>query len=297
MNIVVDYNVVLAPEYREALYPLIPKGLEPLHLDPMDGLKGTPNAKEGFLLITALPTDILNYHGKLFETYKDAPQWFVILVNESDYGIMQLNEARMKYGLNNFKAYFAPDLDRFADIVGQIASEKMRVSGKALICSKHKNSDLETLGQFLFGDHKARYDTQSLTEEVETDASMLLLCGERKNDFQNLKIPEGMEPYYIVLKPEMHVQQYLKPDGLILFLASEYGMTTERVARRLFFISLQYEILKKERSVEAGMKDREILVWDSFGLPLARKDYTSKTVSAFLEKNYTDGERLKKLFA
>ena len=297
MNIIFDYNVSLTMEYRSALSPLLPQGLAPMILDPMTGLKGTPNRKEGFVFVTCLPTDILNYHGNFFETYRDAPQWFVILLNKSDYGMLQLNDVRIQYGLNHFNTYFAPDLDYLVKAVGQILSEKTKVSGKVLICSKHKNADLEKLGGFLFGEDKSKYDTQVLTEEAETDASILFLCGERQNDFQNLKKPDGMDPYFVVLKPEMHMQQYLNPDNLIRFLASEYNMTAERVTKRLFFLSLQYEVLREELSIEESIKESEILVWDAFGLPLARKDRTAENVKDFLKRNYTDGKHLKELFA
>lgn len=43
MNIVFDYNVDLISEYRSALSPILPKGLAPLLLDPIAGLRGTPD--------------------------------------------------------------------------------------------------------------------------------------------------------------------------------------------------------------------------------------------------------------
>ena len=297
MNIVFDYNVDLTSEYRSALSPILPKGLAPLLLDPIAGLRGTPDRKEGFVFVTSLPSDILNYHEKFFEKYKDAPQWFVILIHKSDQGIMRLNEAGTRYGLYNFKSYFVSDLDHFVKAVDQIASEKKKVPGKILICAKHKNTDLEKLGRFLFGEDTSRFDVQILAEALETDASILFLCGERQNDFRNLKILEGMEPYFIVLKPEMHIQQYLRPDDLICFLASQFCMTAERVMKRIFFVSLQYEMMKQKISVRDAIQDQELFIWDSFGLPLPRKDYTTKAANDFLKKYYTDGSRLKVLFA
>lgn len=283
MNIVFDYNVDLISEYRSALSPILPKGLAPLLLDPIAGLRGTPDRKEGFVFVTSLPSDILNYHEKFFKEYKDVPQWFVILIHKSDQGIMRLNEVRTQYGLHNFKSYFVSDLDHFVIAVDQIASEKKKVLGKILICSKHKNPDMEKLGRFLFGEDTLRFDTQILTEVLETDASILFLCGERKNDFRNLKILDGMEPFFIILKPEMHIQQYLRPDDLICFLASEFCMTVERVMKRIFFVSLQYEMMKEEISARDDIQNHELFIWDSFGLPLARKDYTTKAANDFLK--------------
>ena len=91
MNVVFDDGLRLDDEYREALAPLLPIGNAPLRLNASTSrTDGTPSSDEGFVFLTNLPVDVLKYHSFFFESHKDAPQWFFVLLNKSDHGITDL---------------------------------------------------------------------------------------------------------------------------------------------------------------------------------------------------------------
>lgn len=296
MNIVLDNGFRLDDTARKALAPLLPMGNAPLRLDASTGkLDGTPRADEGFVFLTPLPTDVLGYHSTFFTNYKDAPQWFFVLLNKGDHGITLLRNAARKHGLKSPVLFHAGNSQTFEAAVSEIISATKITKGKVLLFSKHARTWTADLARLLFDDdHK--YERMDSVNMTDTDAETLLLCGEKISDFQVPKLPGNMEPYF-VFQYKGDLQQYRNPNTLISELAAYHHMTTERVKARLYFVDMESEkwlANTNKTTGEDAVKDG-ILIWDDFGLPVSRVAYTEANIKEIAWKSHDNMKRLMKI--
>lgn len=294
MNIVFDDGLRLDDEYREALAPLLPIGNAPLRLDLLTAkTDGTPSSDEGFVFITHLPSDVLKHHSLFFESYKDAPQWFFVLINKSDHGITLLRNAARKYDLKNPILFHVGNLGAFESAVNAIVNAKQITKGKALLFSKHKRAWTTDLARILFDDD-SKYEIMDSVNIADTDSETLLLCGEKITDFKGLELPSNMEPYF-VFKFKGELQHYINPSTLVSELAEYHHMTTERVESRLYFIDIESELWRADTSKTTGddaVADG-ILIWDCFGLPVSRTEYTEANIKTVADRCHENMERLR----
>lgn len=297
MNIVFDDGLILDEEYLAALAPLLPAGNAPLRLDSSTGkTDGTPGSDEGFVFITRLQYDVLGYHSSFFENHKDAPRWFFVLFNETtDHGITVLRNAARKHNLKNPVLFYASNIGTFKSAIKDIVNTKQITKGKVLLFSKHKRTWTNDLARILFDDD-SKYEIMDSENTADTDSETLLLCGEKITDFKELELPDNMEPYFVFnIKGEL--QHYINPGALISELAEYHRMTTERVESRLYFIDIESEIWLADTNKTTGedaVADG-ILIWDSFGLPASRAEYTEANIKTVADRNHKNMERLKKI--
>lgn len=296
MNIVFDDGLRLDDEYREALASLLPIGNAPLKLNSATAkTDGTPVADEGFVFLTSLPVDVLKYHSLFFESYKDAPQWFFVLLSKSDHGITDLRNAARKHNLKNPTLFHAGNIGAFEAAVNKIASAKHITKGKALLLSKHKKSWTADLARILFDD-ESKYEIMDSVNITDTDSETLLLCGEKVTDFKGLTLPSNMEPYF-VFKFKEELQYFISPAALISDLAEYHHMTTERVESRLFFVDIESErwLADTSKSLGDDAVNDGILIWDRFGLPVSRIEYTEDKIEEVAQRSHESIERLKEI--
>ena len=296
MNIVFDDGLRLDDEYREALTPLLPIGNAPLRLNPSTSkTDGTPCYDEGFVFLTHLPIDVLKYHSLFFESHKDAPQWFFMLLSKNDHGITDLKNAARKYNLKNFTLFHTGNIGAFEVAVNKIANAKHIAKGRALLLSKHKRVWTSDLARILFDD-EGKYEIMDSVNISDTNSETLLLCGEKITDFKGLVLPSNMEPYFI-LKFKGELQHYINPSTLISELAEYHHMTAERVKSRLYFVDIESEIWLADTSKIIGddAVNDGILIWDCFGLPVSRTEYTQANIEMVASRNHEDIERLRKI--
>lgn len=282
MNIVFDEGLQLEEPFRKALVPLLPAGNSPLKLHSSTSrTDGTPRPEHGFVFLTHLPVDVLKYHAEFFERHKDAPQWFFVLLSRSDHGLMELKNAARKYDLKNCTLYHAGDADAFAAAVQQIAAAGRITKGKAVFLSKHRRAWVSDLAELLFAGNAERYEIMDPVNRSDTDAEFLLLCGEKLRDFRGMALEENREPLFLFRLRES-LQHYIQSDCLIEELASVYRMTPERVRGRLFFVDGESErwLSRSRRTAGAEAVSDGIILWDRFGLPLSRSEYTEPRIEA-----------------
>lgn len=293
MNIVFDDGLRLDDDYREALAPLLPVGNAPLRLDSSTAkTDGTPSSDEGFVFITHLPVDVLKYHSLFFENHKDAPQWFFVLLNKNDHGITDLRNAARKHDLKNPVLFHARNIGAFESAVNDIVNAKQITKGKVLLFSKHKRTWTNDLARILFDDD-SKYEIMDSVNTADTDSETLLLCGEKITDFKGLELPSNMEPYF-VFKFKGELQHYINSSTLISELAEYHHMTTERVESRLYFIDIESEIWLADTNKTTGddaVADG-ILIWDCFGLPVSRAEYTEANIKTVAYRSHKNMERL-----
>lgn len=296
MNIVFDDGLKLDDEYREALASLLPIGNAPLRLNSsIAKTDGTPNSDEGFVFLTNLPVDVLKYHSLFFESHKDAPQWLFVLLSKNDHGITDLKNAARKHNLKNAALFYAGNIEALKAAVNEIANAKHIAKGKALLLSKHKRVWTFDLARILFDD-ESKYEIMDSVNISDTNSETLLLCGEKITDFKELVLPSNMEPYFI-FKFKDELQQYINPSILISELAEYHHMTTERVESRLYFVDIESEIWLTDISKTAGddAVTDGILIWDRFGLPVSRTEYTQVNIEMVANRNHENIERLRKI--
>ena len=296
MNIVFDDNLELNDEYREALASLLPIGNAPLRLNSSTAkTDGTPHSDEGFVFLTHLPVDVLKYHSLFFDSYKDAPQWFFVLISKNDHGISDLRNAARKHNLKNPVLFHAGNIKAFETAVKEIANAKHISKGKALLLSKHKRTWTANLARILFDD-KSKYEIMDSANISETDSETLLLCGEKIIDFKGLSLPSNMEPYFI-FRFKGELQNYINPTTLIAELAEYHHMTTERVESRLYFVDIEGEMWLTNTSKAVGddAVSAGILIWDRFGLPVSRNEYTETNIEKFASRSHENIKRLRKI--
>ena len=296
MNIVFDDKLNLDDEYRKTLAPLLPIENAPLRLNSLTArTDGTPRSDEGFVFLTDLSVDVLKYHSQFFESHKDAPQWFFILLNKSDHGITDLRKAARKYNLKNPVLFHARNIEAFESAVNSIVSTKQITKGKALLLSKHKRTWTTDLARILFDDD-SKYEIMDSVNVADTDSETLLLCGEKITDFKEFELPGNMEPYF-VFKFKGELQHYINPSTLISELAEYHHMTTERVESRLYFIDIESEIWLADTNKTTGddaVADG-ILIWDRFGLPVSRTEYTEANIKTVAYRCHQNMEKLNQI--
>lgn len=297
MNVVFDQGLSLNDDYREAFAAILPVDNAPLKLDSStEKIDGTPIAEEGFVFLTKLEPDVLKYHCTFFERYKDSPQWFFVLLNRNDHGIVDLKNAARKCNLKNTSFFHAPNIEKFISAVDSIKNTKQIIKGKTLLFSKCKKNWTNGLARILF-DNQRKYEIMDSLNVTDSDSDTLLLCGEEISDFTGFELPGNMEPYFIFrIKGEL--QHYINPRTLISRLSEHYHMTTERVEHRLYFIDIEFEHWLNDVSRTTGddAVANGILIWDSFGLPNSRSEYTDVNIEKKAKRCHENIERLKKVF-
>lgn len=296
MNIVFDDGLNLDDEYREILAPLLPVGNAPLRLNSSTAeTDGTTRSAEGIVFLTHLPVDVLKYHSQFFESHKDAPQWFFVLLNKSDHGITDLKNAARKYNLKNYVQFHAGNIETFKSAVNSIVNTKKITKGKALLLSKHKRTWTTDLARILFDDD-SKYEIMDSVNAGDTDSEILLLCGEKITDFKGFELPANMEPYFI-FKFKDELQLYIDPRILISELSEYHHMTAERVESRLYFVDIESEhwLADTSKTTKNDAVADGILIWDRFGLPVSRNEYTEANISEVAHSCHKNIEELKQI--
>lgn len=297
MNIVFDEGLCLEDRCREMLAPLLPAENAPLRLSASTSkTDGTPRDNEGMVFLTNLPVDVLKYHSDFFQRYKSAPQWFFILLNRSDHGLSDLKNAARKIGLKNCTMLHAGSAEAFEKAVKEVAGAKHITRGKALFLTKHSRGWPSELARLLYGEDDHKYDIMDSSDLSETDAETLLLCGETMSDFKGVTLPGGMEPYF-VFRFKDEIFHYIVSNGLVEELAGQYHMTTERARSRLYFVDLESEWWLTGDSKPTGEDavNDGILLWDRFGLPVSRREYSERNIAAMAQRAHKSLEEIKQI--
>lgn len=296
MNIVFDAGLKLDREYREALDVLIPADNATLTLDSMTAkTDGTPNIDEGFVFVTDLPVDVMKYHIDFFAKYKNAPQWFFVLVNKSNSGLADIANAARRCDLKNYTKLHAGDLEEFKKAIEKIQASIIVSNGKVLLLSKHERAWPEQFARLICEDSE-KYEIMNSANMHESDSEYMILCGENMKDFMDMQFPCNAEPYF-VFNIKSDIQFFIEHDELISEIAKCYHMTSERVLERMFFVDIENEEWLLSPNPRAGdyAAHDGVLIWDKFGLPVSRDEYTEPNIRKAAEKSRDDIEKIRNL--
>lgn len=297
MNIVLDGNVRLDAGCKERLKKLLQKGREPAVLDEYTGkLNGMFNESEITVFITCIPVDVMKYHGDFFRKHTAVPQWIFVVYGSNSHGVSLLKKAEISYNLNSCRYYYAPAVPQLLSTIDEIAEDNMCFSGKTMIFLKHRKEEggaAAQLAAYLFGDDSEKYEIAYERIDPKSGAGALLICGEEERDFKKIEVPETMKPIFVILHPEKHLQQYLHPEKLYELLAASFDMTSERVKTRTYFVSAAAQEWQLKRNIGSKAAEDGLILWDRFGLPVSRKNYSAESIEGFLSQGYFDGKKLR----
>lgn len=250
------------------------------------------------LLITTMPSGWLNYHQVFFDRFRHSvTQWIVLLLNENPYvrshleTFMRVEGSRLHIFATN------PENPDFPHIEQQIRKFCRIRQKKVLLYSRRPNCGKETLKTLLQA-YLPGWEFE-ITDQVpavqaisNSNAAHVLIAGKDLKDFE-VSVPSEVQPLYVLTMPDKNVQQYLDraslPRKLCLTVSRYQSLTETQAADRLFFVSPLYELWHNEK-IDPRLDER-FLMWDAFGLPETRVQYTKENISAFLSQ-FEEGKHL-----
>ncbi len=238
--------------------------------------------------VTSMPAGLLKYHDDFFEYHKNkAGKWIVILVNDDKVTFNQLKIGFSSVGTSVdilLWSYVKDD----KEIFNRIKSSMKINNQKVLIYSIRPCCGKKTLAQVLsssLNEWEFQVAEENSTEDYisQTDARYIIIVGRTMEDF-NVHIPEGRSPIYVFTMPDENIQAYLKkdelPQVLVKYVPEHLEWTPAQAQKYFFFISPLYE-LWRINNVDPTL-DNNFVMWDEYGLPMMRSEYTCSNVRKFL---------------
>lgn len=248
------------------------------------------------LFITTMPAGCLGYHRKFFDAHRSGiPLWAVLLLNGDPVAFNQADAFFYSDGIRRQLFAVAGDMDwaALSGAVKKLTSIRPRM---ALLYSVRPHCGKRSLIRLLSEDlpdwefETAEEDSRGIPD---TSAGQLLIVGQNLTDLCAVRLPAGVEPFYVLTMPDMHVQAYLHaaqlPGRLLEYDGPPAHWTEAAAKRRLFYISPLYE--SWYRTNTNPVYDERFVMWDRFGLPYTESGYTEKAVRVFLSQ-FRQGEQL-----
>ena len=266
------------------------------------------NGKENFapindsinsiLWITSMPTGWLKYHQQFFFKYnKKIPLWIILLINGDSIVYNQLKNS-IRSGIRT-KIVRVTENSNWAQIIEDIKNIKQIIPNKLLLYSIKSECGKTTLRNLLL-DYLPNWTIETMEASpmingiAASDAAQIVIVGKFLKDFA-IDIPEGISPFYVLTMPDTNVQLYLKRNELPLrlfdIIPKSLEWTTKKIASRFFYISPLYEQWRRAGTVPQF--DSRFIMWDTFGLPFPRQDYTTDKIISFLSQ-FNQSEALTK---
>lgn len=254
--------------------------------DPLSGAKG-----DCVIFITTMPNGCLGYQKNFFDTHRhNIPLWGVLLLNEDESVHSQLNVFFRSNGLRRriFKITSDTDYNALADELTVLASIHPRL---VAIYSARPNcgrrSLMRLLSEYLPDWEFKPADKYSAQNSFSaTNAGQIIFVGQTLEDISQFCSLENKSLFYVLTMPDMNVQGYLNQAHLPELMLEYGGMpeswTEALVKQHLFYISPLYENWY-HTNTNPKLDDRFVM-WDRFGLPCLKKDYTDEHVRDFLSQ-------------
>ena len=243
------------------------------------------------VFITDLPSGILDYHASFFNLNKSSVKsWTVILLNKNK---VTQKQAKLCFSSSGVRVNILTDTDTPEDI--QIIRETIAAAGRVqsktvLIYSVRPDAEKELLKELLeaqLPDRTFETATETPGEDIlaKTSAAQVIVTGRTMEDF-NVPLPSGISPLYVMTGIHENVQAYLKrevlAENLFRYVPDKLSLTPESGKKLFFCTSAQYELWNA--TATDPRLDSRFVMWDGFGLPLPRKEYTSENCLRFLSR-------------
>ncbi len=246
---------------------------------------------DSVVFITDLPTGILDYHAKFFSLNKSSVKsWTVILLNKNK---VTQKQAKLCFSAPGVRVNLLTDTDTPGDIqsIRESIAEADRVQSKTvLIYSVRPDVEKELLKELLEA-RLPNYNFQTATETPgedllsKTSAAHVIVTGRTMEDF-NVPLPSGISPLYVMTGIQENVQACLKRDmlaeNLFRYVPDKLSLTSESAKKLFFCTSALYELWNA--TATDPRLDSRFVMWDEFGLPLPRKEYTTENCLRFLSR-------------
>ena len=242
---------------------------------------------ECVIYIAVMSHGCLGYQKKFFERHRDIPLWCVLLLNQDETTRNILDECFRSDGLRRQIITITPqtDWEALSLKLSKLVNTDPRM---ALIHSLKPGCGKKTLAKLLSIDLPDwRFITSDGSSTIhQTNAGKLIIAGESLSDLQAVNIPEDIEPFYVLTKPDCSVQDYLARNELhnkIMEMGITPSVWTESSAKQhCFYVSPLYEGWRRSGTVP--LHDERFIMWDRFGLPCKSDEYTDENIQAFISQ-------------
>ncbi len=257
--------------------------------DKHDPLYGTKD--DCVVFITTMPNGCLGYQKKFFDAYRHKiPLWGVLLLNDDEVIHNHLNESFRSSGLRRRIFRITPETDYnvLADSLTSLAAVHPRL---AAVYSARLDCGRKTLIRLLSEylpdwEFQPAGNTSSHNSLLAAKAGQVIIIGQTLQDIFAVQLSGNIEPFYVLTMPDMNVQAYLKQASLSELML-EHGGTPEAwtlsmIKQHLFYVSPLYESWYRTKTNPKF--DSRFVMWDRFGLPCPKNEYTDKNIFSFLSQ-------------
>ena len=260
------------------------------------------------VLITSLETDWMGYHKKLVESYKEKIGSWIVIVT----GINHAAIAHMKWyfdGENVSSQCFDLNEEDPVSLAEKLQAIKPPRKNSILLYSVNPSCGKKTMKEMLekyylpdWTIEIAEEDSDNLVEDVllQSDAEVKVVVSDKFEMLHYRKLDTFIHPFFVLTMPDQKVALYLQTrhgngrecmwaNKDLEILAKQVGMTAKGVEKRLFYLSPLYETWRISET--NPINDVRFVMWDDFGLPIPRNEYSDTLVHDFLSQ-FTQTEKL-----
>lgn len=243
------------------------------------------------LFLTTMPAGCLGYQRTFFDAHRHSiPLWGVLLLNDSAVVYNHLDAFFGSNGLRRrvFRVTADTDFETLSKELTKLTSIHPR---RVLLYSVRPHCGKRSLAQLLSEDLPT-WEFRTMEENPphsglpSTDAGQILIMGQTLSELCAVRLPAGVEPFYVLTMPDMYVQAYLNreqlPGRLLEHDGPPVSWTEANAQRHLFYVSPLYE--SWYRTNTNPVLDERFVMWDRFGLPCPRRDYTEEKIQEFLSQ-------------
>ena len=261
------------------------------------------------VLITSLSAGWLKYHSEFVARHRDqTSSWIVVLVQdrEEDHqntGVLS-SQIKSAFGDMHLRLFvYRPKTDDAKTLAQEILAVPDKRGQKALLYSIRPSSGKRTLAKLL-QIYLPKWQFEAAQEDLprkvlaESDAAVTVIVAKEFQELYNSERPESVHPFFVLSMPDENVQLFLQRDHFLQNrelrremekLAQWAGITVEAAEKRLFFISPLFELWRVNNVTPK--EDVRFVMWDAFGLPIPRGEYSDAAVQDFLSQ-FTQGGAL-----
>lgn len=254
------------------------------------------NRYEKCIFLTKFESGMLDYHVRIVEENHSFGKWFFVILDTSYQSYRTQFSAQIDEYFMDRDIFYKVLFDRSATLeeTRKLCQTKIG-SGKICVIVSRGDSELAEKARravgSLFPDWELIVSKETCPEACEF-ADRILLAGRRAEDFCLPPVDSGKGRVKIWIDDPMigcTKQEIKEKKEDIRRQMNLAGWNLAEIDSCSFYGDLDNEIqysrlLQKELSVPALVIDESFVMWDDYGIPFQRADYTEEKICLFLKK-------------
>lgn len=256
----------------------------------------TGGGYEKCIFLTKFGSGMLDYHVRLAEENQSFGKWFFVILDMPYQSYRAQFSAQIDEYLMD-RDFFYKVLFDHSDTLEETRKLCRTKTGSGKICVIASKEDcgltekVRMAVESLFPDWELIVSKESCPEAWDF-ADRILIVGRRAEDFCLPPVDSGKGRVKIWIDDPMigcTKQEIEEKKEEIRQQMNLTGWDLAEIDSCSFYGDLDYEVkysrlLKKELSVPALVTDESFVMWDHYGIPLRRADYTEEKICTFLKK-------------